>query len=65
MMKYGNSNEIPPCEVNCPADIFENAIREIGVEFACLWFGHDVDSEFTKETIRVLCERSGIQTLNI
>jgi len=34
-MKYGNKNEIPPCEVKCRADIFENAIREIGVEFAC------------------------------
>jgi len=61
-MKYGNENEIPPCEVKCRADIFENAIREIGVEFACEWFGHAADSEFTKETIKVLCERSGINT---
>ena len=59
-MKYGKQNEIPACEVKCPADVFENAIREIGVEFACEWFGHDVDSEFTKETVRMLCERSGI-----
>ena len=61
-MKYGNKNEIPPCEVKCRADIFENAIREIGVEFACKWFGHEANSEFTKETIKVLCERSGIDT---
>jgi len=61
-MKYGNANEIPPCEVKCKADIFENAIREIGVAFACEWFGYSADSEFTKETIRVLCERSGIDT---
>ena len=54
--------EIPPCEVKCRADIFENAIRAIGVEFACEWFGHEADSEFTKETIKVLCERSGIGT---
>ena len=54
--------EIPPCEVKCRADIFENAIRAIGVEFACKWFGHEADSEFTKETIKVLCERSGIGT---
>ena len=50
-MKYGNKNEIPPCEVNCPADIFENAIREIGVVFACEWFGYHADSDFTKEII--------------
>ena len=59
-MKYGNKNEIPPCEVTCPADVFENAVREIGVEFACEWFGHDADSEFTKKTVKTLCERSGI-----
>ena len=63
-MKYGNKNEIPPCEIKCPADIFENAMREVGVVFACEWFGYDAESEFTKETIRLLCERSGIQTLN-
>ncbi len=60
-MKYGGKNEIPPCEVNCQADLFENQIREIGVEFACEWFGHDADSEFTKTTIKLLCERSGIE----
>lgn len=60
-MKYGGKNEIPPCEVKCPADVFENQIREIGVEFACEWFGHNADSEFTKETISTLCERSGIK----
>lgn len=39
------------------ADIFENAIRKIGVINACEWFGHAPDSEFTKETQRVLDER--------
>ncbi len=61
-MKYGSANEIPPCEVKCKADIFENAIREIGVEFACEWFGHDADSQFTKETIKILRERGGMDT---
>ncbi len=61
-MKYGGKSDIPVCEVKCQADIFENAIREIGVEFACEWFGYSYDSEFTKDTIKVLCERSGIDT---
>jgi hypothetical protein len=64
-MKYGGKDEIPQCEVKCPADIFENEIRTIGVEFACEWFGHNADSDFTKETIKTLCERSGINTINI
>jgi hypothetical protein len=38
-------------------DIFENAIRTIGAVNACEWFGHSPDSEFTKETQRVLDER--------
>ena len=40
------------------ADAFENAIRRIGVVAACEWFGHAPNSEFTKETERVLRERS-------
>lgn len=39
-------------------DRFENAIREVGVVAACEWFGHRYDSEFTKETARVLAERA-------
>jgi hypothetical protein len=38
-------------------DQFENAIRRFGVVNACEWFGHRPDSEFTKDTIRVLDER--------
>lgn len=38
-------------------DAFENAIRRYGVVAACEWFGHAHDSEFTKETQRVLDER--------
>lgn len=60
IIKLGGSNHIPQVEVKCRADEFENEIRKIGVVFACEWFGHDMDSEFTKETIEVLCERSGI-----
>lgn len=60
-MEYGGKNEIPQVEVKVQADVFENAIREIGVEFACEWFGHNADSDFTKESIKTLCERSGIE----
>lgn len=38
-------------------DAFENAIRRYGVVAACEWFGYAPDSEFTKETQRVLDER--------
>lgn len=41
-----------------PMDRFENAIREVGVVAACEWFGYRYDSEFTKETARVLAERA-------
>lgn len=39
-------------------DRFENAVREFGVVNACEWFGHRADSEFTKESIRILAERA-------
>ena len=55
---YGGANEIPPVVVKCQADEFENMIRRLGVVFACEWFGHDSYSEFTKETIEILRERS-------
>ena len=61
-MKYGGTNEIPAVEVKCQADVFENAIRSIGVEFACEWFGYDANSDFTASTIVTLCECSGIST---
>lgn len=38
-------------------DRFENAIRQFGIVSACEWFGHSSDSDFTKETIRILSER--------
>jgi hypothetical protein len=60
-MKYGGAGEIPECEVNCKADEFENEIRNIGVVFACEWFGHNSDSDFTRQAIETLCERSGIE----
>ena len=53
-MKYGKEKEIPPVEIKCEGDRFENMIREMGVEFCCEWFGHHKDSSFTQETIRVL-----------
>lgn len=45
---------------NTPMDRFENAIREVGVVAACEWFGYSADSDFTKETSRVLDERPAI-----
>ena len=53
-MKNLNAGDIPPVEVRCPADAFENAIREHGVAFCCEWFGHTSDSDFAKETIKIL-----------
>ena len=44
-----------------PADRFEDAIREVGTVFACEWFGYASDSEFTRETIRVLSERAAMK----
>lgn len=41
-----------------PMDRFENAIREVGIVAACEWFGHAPNSEFTKDTIRLLAERA-------
>ena len=58
---YGGAGQIPPVVVKCPADAFENVIREYGVVFACEWFGHEYNSEFTKETIKELMQRSGIE----
>lgn len=60
IIKWGGAGEIPLCEVRCKADEFENQIRCIGVVFACEWFGHAPDSEFTADTIRTLLERSGV-----
>lgn len=50
-------------EERTPSDRFENAIREFGIVAACEWFGHRPDSEFTKETIRVLAERAELATV--
>ena len=57
-MENGGAGQIKPAKVKCQADKFENAIREIGVVFACEWFGYDAESEWTKETIKILIERS-------
>ena len=35
---YGSPGDIPPVEVKCKADEFENYIREFGVVNACEWF---------------------------
>jgi hypothetical protein len=64
-MKFGKANEIPQVEIKCECDRFENMIRKMGVEFCCEWFGHKADSEFTKETIKVLMERSNMLESNV
>lgn len=51
------TTEIGFVDEKTPADIFENAIRRIGVVAACEWFGHKHDSEFTRDTQRILNER--------
>ena len=55
---FGGANEIPPVEVKCQADEFENMIRKLGVVFCAEWWGHSPDSELTKEIIEILRERS-------
>ena len=57
---FGSPNEIPLVEVKCKNDEWENMIRTYGVVNSAEWFGYAPDSEFTKETIRVLMERSGM-----
>ena len=56
--KHGGMGAIPFVEVKCKADEFENSIREIGVVFACDWFGFD--KNMTIEVIKTLCESSGL-----
>ena len=58
--KWGKPSAIRPVEVECRMDDFDNAVREFGVTNACEWFGHEHNSDFTRETIEVLCERSGV-----
>jgi len=58
---HGGPCEIPPVDERVPADRFENTIRAFGVVAACEWFGHDPDSNFTADTIRLLRIRSGVK----
>jgi len=55
---FGGPCEIPLIHEGCLMDAFENHICIIGVVAACEWFGHSGDSEFTKNTIELLRERS-------
>lgn len=57
---HGGPGEIPPVDERVPADAFDNNIRAFGVVNACEWFGHDPDSQFTADTIRLLRIRSGV-----
>jgi hypothetical protein len=55
---FGKPGAIPLVPENTTGDIWENAIRTIGVHSACEWFGYPANHEFTVETIQVLRERS-------
>lgn len=55
------ANAIPQSEVKVPNDEFENIIKKFGVGHSCEWFGYDIDSDFAKETVNVLCEGVGIK----
>jgi len=57
-VNYGDAGELPPVDVKCPMDAFENHIRQIGIVAACEWFGHYSRSDFTRETIRTLYDRN-------
>jgi hypothetical protein len=54
----GGPREIAPVPERTPMDVFENAIRAVGVVAACEWFGYAPDSQFTRITIATLIERS-------
>ena len=54
----GSAGAIPPVTVKVPCDEFENMIRKFGVSFCCEYFGYSYDSEFTRDTIKHLVERS-------
>lgn len=60
LFAYGGPMEIPLVKEQTAGDVFENAIRKIGVVSACEWFGHEAESEFTEQTIAILLERSSI-----
>lgn len=61
MKDWFKAGAIPQAEVKAPIDIFENVIREMGVGFACEWFGHEKDGHFAKETVNELCRCSGMK----
>ena len=56
--EWGLPGAIPPVPERTTGDIWENAIRKIGVHSACEWFGYHATHEFTVETIQVLRDRS-------
>lgn len=56
--KYGHARAIPPAAETVPADRWDNIIREWGVVYACEWFGHHRSSDFTRDTITELLDRS-------
>lgn len=55
---FGHPGAIPLVPELTTGDVWENAIRTIGVHSACEWFGYPADHQFTVETINVLRDRS-------
>lgn len=56
--EFGKPGAIPLVPENTTGDVWENAIRKIGVHSACEWFGYPADHRFTLDTINVLRDRS-------
>lgn len=55
---FGAPGAIPLVPERTTGDAWENAIRKIGVNSACEWFGYCADDQFTLETIEILRKRS-------
>lgn len=58
-IKNGGAGDIQLVPENTPIDVFENAIRTIGVVAACEWFGYAPDSDFTRIAIAMLIIKAG------
>ena len=54
----GGPRAIPAVPEHVPMDVFENAIRKVGVVNACEWFGYESTSDFTRDTIKLLRDRA-------
>lgn len=58
LIDYMQPNTIPPVDVTCANDEWENAIRKFGVSNACEWYRQEYNGEWAEETMHILLERS-------